>query len=141
MSKKKTALQRLAFAIAEDVMQLLDTPFGQQLLTAEEIYETVYAALPFDQEDWAAEQEAFDKSMEESGIIRQGQGPTLMQRLREAVHVDKGTTLKVTLEAAIKAAEERDMLLQKEKHGCTGIWCEECQPTTTKAERKKWQQN
>lgn len=132
MSQKKTALQRLAFKIAENIESSFSVRVDDVApATTEEIYRIVYAVLPFDQEDWAAEQEAFVKTMQESGIIRQGKGPTVMQRLREAVHADKGTPLKVTLEAAIKAANERDMFLRKEQHGCSGSWCEECQPALT----------
>lgn len=128
MKQKKTVLQRLAFKIAEDVAKLIDD-FAErdEVVSAEELYRVVYAVLPFEVEEAATEQERIDEMLSQSptnpAVAR---GPSLIQQLRQAVHATPEMSIKTTIEAAIAAINERDYMAKKERHCCTGMWCEEC---------------
>jgi len=105
--KRKTALQRLAFRIAETVHERIDD--AERLdrdFELEDMYMVVYAALPLDMEALAAEEEAFDLRFKRL-VEHAEKPPSMLSRLRDAVHADKGTPLKVVLEAAIKGLKDR----------------------------------
>ena len=102
----KSPLQRLSFKIAEEVADLFtDRSMQADDVSTEDIYNAVYVTMPTDMQHVAAEHEAFTASI--SGPIQEPTGPSLIQRLREAVHADKGSPLKVVLEAAIELTRER----------------------------------
>jgi len=108
MTKQKSALQRLSYKIAERVAELIDDSYRMEKeFSTEDIYRTVYYALPHDMEADVLQDEEFQRSLSDVAQ-QQDRGPTLLQRLREAVHADKGTPLNVVIDAAIKAVNDRD---------------------------------
>ena len=106
MPEQKTALERLAFRIAEAVAEL----------------DVIYRLLPRTMEERAKELEDFEDMVrktstrdlddEHSSCVhvrsyeQRQKGPSLFSRLRKAVHADEGTPLKVILESAIEKLED-----------------------------------
>jgi hypothetical protein len=126
MIEQKSALQRLAFKIAEHLNERfwIRWPGLWDCVSTDELYHEIYRLLPSDMERYAIEQEDFDKRI--NGELPKREGPSPVQKLREALGMEKPASLRDVIEAAIKAANERDLLLQKEQHGCCSAMCEEC---------------
>ena len=99
----KTARQRLAWKIAEAIESEI-TVYGN--LDIDDFYEVIERLLPSTYEEIEAELEKMRDDLLDGNAISKPEGPTLMQRLREAVHATPEMSLKTTLEAAIKIINE-----------------------------------
>lgn len=108
MATEKTAMEKLAFRIAEGVADLLDDDYRAGSPSTEDIYRLVYALLPTDMD--AVDRAMMPDLTTEVTTVDADRPPSAIAKLREAVCADKGTPLRVVLEAAISAIEERDVL-------------------------------
>jgi len=105
----KTKIQKLAFRIAERITSdfILHDMAGEQTDT-EYLYREIYSMLP---ESLEGIDEIMEEAEDESFIKPIQRGPSLMTRLREAVHATEEMSLRTVLEAACAKCERLNDLL------------------------------
>ena len=91
----KTARERLAFSIAEEICDLHDVDEGLK----DDIYRTIATSLPLSYEELAQEIEKLSSDDPPAGERM----PSRLSRLREALHCTPEMSLATVLDAAIDA--------------------------------------